>query len=246
MLHVLLAILTATAVPTPSASPAPEGLKTIVTVKSSPFCSAFARHANAAIGSAVRNDATLSALVGSLRTNALGENAIVRSNEEQRLSNLADSIYRQYRSGMTEVNRLRDLVKTAPTDQEKAALKASADALGGALYRQHLIQRDLDGFVAFLSTADMRSLSPDDARNQASLTDPGLLGYTSSQTGPYPVWLPGGAQLVDPPQFPGDESRQDDVRMSLLASRDFASRLPDIIKDEMTAAAHFTDAGSSC
>ncbi len=250
MIAVLLAVLVSgSPAPTPTASAAPETLKTIITLRSSPLCTAFATHVNAAIGSAVRNDAALGSVVSTLRTRALGENSITRSNAEQRLSNLADGIYREYRSGMNEINKLRALAATASSPAEKAAVKASADALGGALYRQHLIQRDLDGFVAFLDTADMRS---DISGAQADMNQAFAPDFDGSwepqQRGPITLWVPRGyaEQFVDTPSFPGDESPHDDIRLGALASQDFERRIPAIVKDELHAAEQIDAAGNGC
>ena len=81
--------------------------------------------------------------------------------EIHHLNTLADAIYKQYRAGEREVNQLRDLAKQATDPEEQAELKAAADALGGALYRQHLMQRDLDGFVNFLYASDMMTSDDD-------------------------------------------------------------------------------------
>ena len=249
MLHLLLVILTAgspSPSASPSASPSSAPLKTIVTLKSSPYCTAFAAHANAAIDSAVHSDAALSAAVGALRSDALGHDDLQRVGAEHRLSALADKIYGNYRSGMREVDRLRELAKTAPTEDQKSALKASADALGGALYRQHLIQRDLDGFVAYLQTSDMRASSPDDRSDLQGLApDFGSNFPRVPDTAESPILanIPG---QPDAGRLAGEESLDDDVRMSLSASHDVQRRIPDIVRDEMTAAEHFDAAGSGC
>ncbi len=248
MIDVVLAILVAgSPSPSPPPSAAPVPLKTIVTLKTSPLCTAFARHVNAAIGSAVRNDATLSALIGSLHSDALDRNIIQRVDEENRLNELATSIYREYKSGMHEVQELRALAKTATNPQEQQAVKGSADALGGALHRQHLIQRDLDGFVAFLNTADMRTVDPDEAHDERVL-GPEVTGFQPEQRGPITVWVPNGFdyQFQGRVTMPGDESHAQDVRYSLLASRDFQHRIPGIIRDELTAATRIDVAGSGC
>src|SRR5579863_3227399 len=141
MLALLLAVMTASPLPSPSAEP----LKTIVTVRSTTFCGEFATHVNNAIGDATRNDENLGKVILTLRASNLGGTDMDRHIERMRLSSTADSMYREYRAGEDEVNHLRALAKSAKDPQEKADLTASADALGGVLYRQHLIQRDLDG-----------------------------------------------------------------------------------------------------
>ncbi|HET9029525.1 MAG TPA: hypothetical protein VFN49_05055, partial [Candidatus Aquilonibacter sp.] len=163
MLALILAITAATASPAPSpaVSPSPSAsagpLKTIVTVRSTTFCEQMATHLNSAITSAVTNDQTLGTTILTLRSNDLAGSDLSRQHEIHRLQDLADGIYRNYRSGLGEVGRLRALAKSAQDADEKVQLKAAADALGGVLYRQHLLQRDLDGFVAYLYAADMQA-----------------------------------------------------------------------------------------
>ncbi len=94
----MVALLLSVLVAIPSPSPTPP-LKTIITVKSSPMCGAFAAHVNAAIGSTVGNDQTLGTAILGLRSSGLAGNVIERNDEIQRLGNLADSIYHQFRIG---------------------------------------------------------------------------------------------------------------------------------------------------
>jgi len=246
MLAIVLAALTASASPSPSPTPL---LKTIVTVKSSPFCGALAAHLNAAIGSAISNDQSLGSTIVGLRSRDLAGSSIQRNNEIMRLESLADAIYRQYRIGENEVKLLRALASTATDSKEKADLKDAADALGGALYRQHLIQRDLDGFVAFLNTADMRSGWDENESNAARSLEPSeVLGSLGQNDGPAAYWLPPGYDhyLPPPPLMIGHESGADDVQMAGLASSDFQNRLPDIMEDELNAGNHIEAATDNC
>jgi hypothetical protein len=242
MVTVLLAVLIAN--PTPSPTPL---LKTIVTVKSSPFCGAFAVHVNSAIGSAVGNDQTLGETILSLRSTDLSGSTIQRRNEMERLENLSDAIYKQYRSGENEVKQLRDLAAKTTDPAEKAEVTAGADALGGALYRQHLVQRDLDGFLAFLNASDMAS-----GRGTGDDFDTPAPGLALAQlgridpTGPSPsgYWVPG---TYRPSSLSvGQESPEDDVRMALAASEDFQRRMTAIFQDEMNAGNHIATAGDHC
>src|SRR5215469_9247255 len=128
MLAFVLAIITVTPGPSPSPSASTEPLKTIITVHSSPFCSQFASHVNSAIDHAVHNDRTLGTVILTLHSTDLAENELARHNEIQRLENLGDSMYRDYRKGLEEVDKLRELAKTAQDEQEKTEVKAAADA----------------------------------------------------------------------------------------------------------------------
>lgn len=243
----LLALATAV----PSASPSPEPLKTIVTVSTSPFCGAFAAHVNSAIDSAVTDDRNLGSIILTLRAHDLAGNGIARRNEMQRLTTLADTMYRAYRSGEGEVNRLRDLAKTAKNKSERTEIKASADALGGALYRQHLIQRDLDGFVAYLQAADMRRGSDaEETQNEAIFGNPNAhYAAANLDINGRPLWVPpdaGREMEHDLVSLPGDESTATDAALALKASRDFERRLPAILRDELTAGARIAKANEHC
>ena len=243
MVTVLLAILIAN--PTPAPTPL---LKTIVTVKSSPFCGAFAVHVNSAIGSAVGNDQTLGDTILNLRSSDLGGSTLSRHNEIQRLENLSDAIYKQYRSGENEVKQLRSLAAKTTDPDEKAEVTAAADALGGALYRQHLVQRDLDGFVAFLNASDMasgRGTGDDmDTPDPHDLTGVSLGRADPSGPNAAGYWAPGSYRLSS--LMAGQESPDDDVRMALAASEDFQRRMPAILQDEMNAGGHIASAGDHC
>lgn len=247
----MLAVLLALAAAAPSPSPTPEPLRTIVTVRTSPFCGAFATHVNSAIDSAVTNDRDLGSIILTLHASDLAGNDIQRRNEMQRLTTLADGMYRAYRSGEAEVNRLRDLAKTAKDKSEQTDIKASADALGGALYRQHLIQRDLDGFVAYLQAGDMRRDSDAEQTQNVALFGSPDARYAAAHmdANGRELWLPPDAgrslehNLVG---LAGDESRGDDLELAAKASRDFQSRLSAILRDEVTAGGRIARANERC
>jgi hypothetical protein len=245
MLALLLAVVTASPLP----SPTPEPLRTIVTVRSTTFCGEFATHVNNAIGNATRNDQNLGQLINTLRAPNLGGNDMERRMERMRLNNTADAMYREYRQGESEVEHLRALAKSAKDPQEKEDLKASADALGGVLYRQHLIQRDMDGFLAYLDAGEMR-----ESTNELRLADEAGAGGLQRQdprTGlaaPAPYWIPQNvpANLQRDMALPGDETAMDDLRMARAASHDFESRLPAIFSDELNAGSHISSASDRC
>jgi len=248
MLAVLL-MAAAASTSAPSATPSAEPLKTIVTVKSSPFCGQFAKGANAAITSVVTNDAALGTLLYSLRTNNLAGSSLGRYGTLEHLTSIADAMYRQYRSGEAAVNQLRSLEAQATDEAEKAELKAAADALGGALYRQHLIQRDLDGFLAYLYAGDMRKDSED-----MQSVNLGLFGSTDSRYDKNIVMNARSAETglgVRPYVSPyaglaGDETPEDDERYATEAMDDFRSRLPAIAGDEVNAAGHIETVATRC
>lgn len=238
----MLAIVLAALAVSPSPSPTPF-LKTIITVQSTPLCGAFAAHTNAAIGSAVQNDQTLGSTILTLRSNNLAGTVLDRNFEIHRLTSLADSIYKQYRAGLGEVNKLRELAKQATDPQERAEMTASADALGGALYRQHLIQRDLDGFVAFLEASDMMTDDTADGPRRPMIYDAreALPMETTA------LWQPSVQNAVNnPPLLAGSESLAADVEMSRAASADFQGRMSAVMQDELTAGSHIELAADHC
>src|SRR5262249_17744699 len=137
-------------------------------------------HVNSAIDQATGNDARLGSLIVGLRNPDLGDNVLRRRNERIRLDNVADAMYKAYRAGEDDVNHLRALAKAATDKDEQKALDDAADALGGVLYRQHLIQRDMDGFLAFLDAGDMLGTF-DDLRKQDDISYGA--GGTDTRTG---------------------------------------------------------------
>jgi hypothetical protein len=243
MLAIVLAAATATATTATAPSPSPSPLlKTIVTVKSSPICGAFAVHTNAAITSALANDQSLGTTILTLRSPDLAGSSLDRESEIHHLNILADDMYKQYRAGEREVSQLRTLANEATDPDEKTLLKAVADALGGALYRQHLMQRDLDGFVNYLYASDMMASDddttrdPDAPRRQLLEDVPGAHPINGGS----PIWNPGEIPLA------GTESLTDDVTMARAASEDFVQRLPAIRQDEQTTANKIDAAADKC
>jgi curved DNA-binding protein CbpA len=234
----ILAAVLASPSPAPTSSPPP--LKVIVTVHSSSLCSSFATDANAAIGATLQNDTTLGSLVYVLRNPDLRGNPIQRRNMLDHLATMADAIAKQFKAGMAEVTLLRNLESKASDPAEKASLKSAADALGGALYRQHLIGRDLDGFLAYQYAADMSRFSPDGAIGRSlEQSQPDVPRYDRER-----FYSP--SPFVQGLALAGQESRRDDAAMARAASRDFASRLPAITLDEVNAASGFTAAAAGC
>jgi len=241
-------LVAAVAMSTPTASPAPEPLKTIVTVKSSPFCGLFATHVNAAITSTLANDGSLGTVVATLKRPDLEGTSLDRQAEISRLTALADSIYHQYRSGSAEVEQLRALEQQATDPIEKSELKAAGDALGGALYRQHLIQRDLDGFVAYLNAADMNTYS--EAQKSQNMA---LFGEADPRQAQMDFALRERVDGTGHPPFigpfdglAGEETPADDARFARNAAKDFMARFTPLLGDEMNAANHIDVVSSHC
>lgn len=241
-------MLLAAAVASPSPAPSP-ALKTIVTVKASAFCGAFAAHINSAITSAVNNDQTLGETITVLRSSDLSGTTLVRQREIHRLEDLSVDIYRRYRDGENEVKALRELAAKSSDPDEKRAVTDAANALGGALYRQHLVQIDLQGFVAYLYASDMAS----DFDDQTGANAPDQTGYQYTDEQYQPAitdyWFPPAyarERLISPVTLVGHQTHDQEVEMAQAASDEFRSRLPAIFSDEMNAGSNIETASGKC
>ena len=230
--------------PAPSATPQPQ-LKEIIHVRASPLCTEFAHHANNAIDSATRNDIALGSLIGSLRSGQLDKNEIAHNNAIRSLNDYADAITKDWKVGEAEVSALRKLSESAKDPAQKKELKESADALGGALWRQRKVARDLDGFVAYLRARDMSTVDGSMASMNVALfgnADPkeaareGGAGDTAHRN-PQMFSNPGLANEQDLP--PMSEQAKD-------AAFEFEGRIPDIVKDEIRAAEHVETVSENC
>lgn len=145
MLVSVVALLATDPAPTPRASAAPTQLKEIGRVHVVSTCTAIVVHANAAISDALANDSDLAITINRLRTTNLeSDNAIQRRNQFNDLATLAGRVRTASSSGDAEVKRLRVYAAASTDPQRKIELKAFADALGGALYRQKKVAVDLD------------------------------------------------------------------------------------------------------
>lgn len=222
--------------PGPTPSPSPAALQVIAhTVSTSATCSAILSHANNAITAAIDGDATLSTTIRSLHATKLSGNVIERRNSLTALGNLAVTLDESAVSGTAEVKRLRDLAYASTDPDRKKDLKAFADALGGVLWRQHKVARDLNGFLDAMDAKDMDTPDADQQNLEV-----GLFGPTPS---PNPFAPP-----VGPPPDPR-ENRIDpptDDSAAGNAADDFLSRIPLIMKDERTANALVPAALTGC
>lgn len=254
MLALILMIATlASPQPSPAPSVSPRPLKEIIRVHSTSLCDEFDSHVNAAIGSATRNDVSISGLIGNLSLPRIGDdlndNGLRRHRAIDTLAGYADALTADYKSGEAEVRHLRDLANRATDPQQKIEIKASADALGGALWRQKKIARDLDGFIAYLYAEEMRWGDHTQIQAMAAST-------MESAPGTNPVADErmrlrqddaGGAHPEIMTALPGDTTAPPDDRvLTKSAAADFKARLPDIVNDESKAAANILLAGDHC
>lgn len=261
MLHRLAVVAVSAALLSPSASfaaapapvtapsPAPV-LKVIANVRSTSRCAEIVTHANSAIGSALNDDVQLQQLITRLRAVNLDDgNSIHRRNGLQALGEYAKNLTMQSRSADDEVKRLRALAEKSTDPQEKKELKAFADALGGALWRQQKIARDLNGYLASVDFQDMATLTESEKQaNRAvfGVPDP----FTAATSDVRPNDRTRGtidpATGMVPPPLGHDPNRPTATQEATAAAKDFESRLPDITNDESSAAQHVTGALARC
>lgn len=247
----LMAITSAPPAPQPTATPA---LKTIATVRATSRCAAIITHANSAIATTLDNDAIIGQTITTLRMTDLDDgNAIHRRNGLNSLGNLAKKLMEQARAGDDEVKRLRKIAAETKDPQDAKALKDFADELGGALWRQQKIARDLNGFLAYEDFRDMSSL--DESQKQANQAVFGVADPMQQrpvdipgQGGPVIASGPDAGQAAPafPPHF-GHEPNQpsaDDYERD--AAQDFQQRVSDILVDENHAATHVDGAINGC
>jgi len=245
-LLVLVAALSSPPAPQPTATPAPVLIE-IVHVRASAACAELVTHANAAIGLATGNDQLLIRTIDGLETNKLDGNVIEHRNGLDALGNFAQQLNAQSMRGDAEIKRLRAIAAKAPDPQGKAELTAFANWLGGALWRQRKIARDLNGFVATMDAKDMAK--PDDAQRGMYQSQGTLLPGNANPPRLLSVdALPIGNEYgIDPVTgLPRDPPGPSAGQMAQMAARDFQLRLPEISNDEAMAADHVLGATSGC
>lgn len=153
-------IATTGVVPSPTPSPAPRSvapaqLKTIATVRSTPRCTDIMQNTNAAIGDALRNDRAIVRTIAQVRAAPLDDNNQLHyQNAVQQMLDSASKMTTAARAGDDNVKRLRLVAQQTKDPKDKAALLAFADQLGGALWRQQEVARDLAGFGVYLMTRE--------------------------------------------------------------------------------------------
>ncbi len=251
-LFVLVAALATATSPSPSPAPIFRGsppLKEIVHIRSTAACAELAVHANGAITSALHNDAVVASTIATLQHADLQKNVIKRRNVLQALGDLAKDMKLAAVSGISEVFRLRAIAEKSRDPVQKVELKAFADLLGGALYRQKQIGNDLNGFLAKMDYKDMAEL--DDSQKSMNMAvfgseDPRVIfprevapGVTKSGSSA----TSGGAQLLPNTSL---EQKLSDDQLAANAAADFQSRVSNISNDEALANQHTLGAVSGC
>ena len=249
LLTFLVAMASASPLPAASSAPVP-ALHEIMRVRSSALCAEFASHANSAIDATTSNDSTLLTLVDSLGRTNMDDSQLAWNNELLKLERMSDEITRQWKTGEREVAQVRALAVKSTDPQEKLELTASANALGGALWRQRRIARDLDGFIAFMETDQMMTNTTAEGKaNQMvfGVADP---VHEPSFGDSVNLHNPGGARAYEGPPdmtpFPGDPNNPKASAQAMAAAKDFRRRLGPIGEDEIQAAVHIEQASEGC
>jgi predicted DNA binding protein len=141
MLSLLPLVVALASNPSPSPAPAstarPTPLTEIGRVRTTPICTTIVVHANGAITSALDNDRTLAILTTNLRNTDFDRlNSLQRRNAIEDLMKQASAVRINGKLADNEIKQLRAYAQTSTDPERKAELKAFADALGGAIYRQ--------------------------------------------------------------------------------------------------------------
>jgi len=244
------------ALPAPAATPVP-ALRVIASVRSTPRCAEIVTHANSAIGTALNNDLVLQQTITRLRAVNLDDgNPIRRHNGLNALGDLAKTLTQQARAGDDEVKRLRALAAQSKDPKEQKDLKAFADALGGALWRQQKVARDLNGYLAAVDFQDMAGFT--DGQQQANraifgVPDPMQQNPQDIQAAQQTANQRGRGGQIDTttglhalPALGHDPNHQTATQEAAAAATDFESRLPSITLDENSAAQLAPGAFAKC
>lgn len=249
----MVGALSTAAAPVPLPSPSsPPALKEIIHLHStSALCANFVTHANGAIDSDNLNDIALGDLVSNLQHSDMSSSIIAWHNGISDLTNRFVEINTNWKNGEREVNQLRALAATTKDPTEQKNLLDSANALGGALYRQRKIAQDLGGFIAYLNANEAVREANDEhlgTLEDQSGGDPysqgNQIGGNSQWDGAMPTANTHNFGHFDP--F-ADEEVDPNIHADMVkASKDYSRKLPAIGRDELTAAGAFTLASQGC
>jgi hypothetical protein len=248
---VMLGCSNALAAPAPVASAAPDPvvqaealapLREIGRVRArTTFCQAVFDRGGLATLTALNNDASLAATSRYLSHVELDDNAFNKPKAVADMQRTYEALMRQAHDAIDESQALRRLADEAPTPEQKAALIAYADAIGGALHRQERVASDYRRFAVYLEAHQPVSWQQQDHENVTATVSP-------PRPGDFNLKTPGGWQADDWAPATGTEGTQYpampaefDVRPGDPRSH-VTPRLTDLAKEE---AAHLTDIHSN-
>jgi hypothetical protein len=225
---VTLAGLGAAPQPQPAASEEPTPLKEIGRVRTS-VCSTIVVHANSAIDDALADDSDVHALIAGLAgANMDDATELKRHNTYHDLELAAAKLRETALDGEAEVRRMRALAADSP-EPRKSDLKAFADAIGGALYRQRMMAIDAQRLLAVQQGRESRA----EVATQTAADPPSLNNRapnTNQAPAPLPLAAPAGSV--------------DQAFRSVAA--EFVERTKLITADEGVAAGHSLGATTGC
>lgn len=228
LLPIVFALATDPA-PAASSAPRPTPLTEIGRVRALPACVPIVAHANGAITQALDNDRTLAILSNNVRTTNFDRlNSLQRTNAIDALMDKAEAIRLASASGDVEIKKLREYAENSADPQRKAELKAFADALGGALYRQK------KAAVEFMRDVTIMRGREDAAEARQIMV----------QNNPPPPGVQAAALAATPAMLPGAPENYNKVFK--LIGDDIDGQVLSVQADEGVAADHSIAATSGC
>lgn len=230
LLPIVFALATDPA-PVASSTPRPTPLTEIGRVRALPACVPIVAHANGAITQALDNDRTLAILSNNAHTTNFDKlNFLQRRNAIEALMRQAEAIRVASSSGDVEVKKLREYAENATDPQRKAELKAFADALGGALYRQK------KAAVEFMRDVTILRGREDAAEGKQLM----------AENNPVPPGPQAAALSAAPPVLPGTPPPDTYNKQFKMIGDDIDADVLNVQTDEGIAADHSIAATSGC
>ncbi len=139
---------TAVATPAPSSSP----LRLIGRVHArTAFCQQVYDHGGLATAEALHGDADIDDDLQWLNTTDLDATELARQHGLAELWKRFTTLRSRARAAVDETKALRDVAASAPTAEQKDALIAYANALGGALHRQMVLAEAISRFMLYVN-----------------------------------------------------------------------------------------------
>lgn len=231
----LLPIVLALAVTDPAPSPSPPVRRTPLTeighTRALPICTPIVVHANSAITTTLDNDRQLAIMTTNMRNVDFDRlNELQRRNSIDVLMKQASAIRVQSGNADGEIKKLREYAAASQDPNRKAELKAFADAIGGAIYRQKKaaveFMRDVTIIQGREDTAEVHAIK---AHDNGMVQTSNELSISSN---------PARAVIPAPPLHYNDTMRE------IAQALDTDSQ--SILTDEGTAADHSIGATSGC
>lgn len=115
------------------------------------FCQQVYDHGGLATASTLHGDADIDDDLQWLNTTDLDATELARQHGIAELSKRFTTLRSRARAAVDETKALRDVAESAPTAQQKDALVAYANALGGALHRQMVLAEAISRFMMYVN-----------------------------------------------------------------------------------------------